>query len=214
MKLALSAAKTIELGVHTNSEREIEAGNTRWRRPVEEPALGGTSGLRGVETGARGGKTQAETYCREWEHHWETTPDRWRPRQLETGNRHAKPKIQVGGRQARKAQKKWRLRSRLENENGPKLARWSGEMRACSAASRGAKAGKMRHKYEKNHESQTEPGTRGPNSKTKILQQVTRAKIANKIAHQRVRPDLSHPRRKTRTTQDKMQRTNFSIEIQ
>jgi hypothetical protein len=56
-KPALSTAKTTESGIHTNSEREIEAGNDRWRRPVEESALGGMSGLRRVETGAGGGKT-------------------------------------------------------------------------------------------------------------------------------------------------------------
>jgi hypothetical protein len=31
-------------------------GHARWRRPVEELALGGTSSLRGVEMGAGGGK--------------------------------------------------------------------------------------------------------------------------------------------------------------
>jgi hypothetical protein len=203
-KLALSVAKTMETGVHTNSEREIETENAQWRRQVEELALGGTSGLRGVETGVGDGNTRFETCYREWEHHWETTPDRWWPRQLETGNRHAKLKNQASGRQARKAPQKWRLRSRLENGNGPKPVRQSGKMRAYITASHGAEAGKIRHEYKKNHEAQTGTGTRGLNSKMKIPQQVTKAKIANKIAQQRICPDLSHPRRKTRTTQDKM----------
>jgi hypothetical protein len=86
--------------------------------------------------------------------------------------------------------------------------------KASNAASRGAKDGEIRHEGKENHEAQTRAGTGGPNGKTKIPHQVTKAKTASKSAQQKVRPDLLHPRRKTCTTLDKMQRTHFSIEIQ